>query len=152
MCRFFQDLNLPSLSDSESESLNIPISLEELRKALVCMKTGKSPGWDGIPPELYLTFWDVLDKPLLDMINTTIDKNAFNASTDSAIITVLPKPNKDLTKCGNYRPLSLLNGDGKLYAKVLATRLEIHLTKLIHNDQTGFIRTCLVSDNLWIQN
>lgn len=145
---FFQDLNLPSLSDNESESLNTPISLEELRKALVNMKKGKSPGWDGIPPELYLTFWDILGRPLLDMINMAIDKGAFNSSTNTAIITVLPKPNKDPTKCGNYRPLSLLNGDVKLYAKVLATRLEIHLTKLIHNDQTGFIRTRLASDNV----
>lgn len=32
--------------------------------------------------------------------------------------------------------------------KVLATRLEIHFTKLIHNDQTGFIRTRLASDNV----
>lgn len=81
------------------------------------MKTGKSPEWDEIPPELYLTLWDVLGKPLLDMINTTIDKGAFNPSTKSAITTVLPKPNKDLTKCRNYRPLSFLNGDVKLYAK-----------------------------------
>ena len=41
---FFQDLNLPSLSDNKSELLNTPISLEELRKALVNMTKGKSPG------------------------------------------------------------------------------------------------------------
>lgn len=41
-----------------------------------------------------------------------------------------------------------MNGDVKLYAKVLATRLEVNLKKLIHNDQTGFIKTRLASDNV----
>lgn len=87
----FQDLNLPSLSDNESDLLKAPISLEELKSALINMKKGKSLGWDGIQPELYLTFWDILGRPLLDMITTAIDKGAFNSSTDTAKITVLPK-------------------------------------------------------------
>lgn len=90
---FLQDLNLPFLSDNESELLNTPISLEELRMALINMKKGKSTGWDGIPPELYLASWEVLGNPLLDMINVAIDKGAFNLSANTAIITVLPKPN-----------------------------------------------------------
>lgn len=96
------------------------------------MKRVQSPWRDGIPPELYLTFWDIFFKPLLDMINTAIDKSAFNSNSNTAIITVIPRPNKDLTKCGNHRPLSLLNGDVKLYTKALASRLEIHITKPIH--------------------
>ena len=145
---FFHGLDLPSLSNQESEKLNSPISLEELREALAHMQRGKSPGWDGIPPELYLAFWGILGPPLLDMINTAIDKGVLSSGANTAIITLLPKPNKDPSQCSNYRPLSLLNGDVKLYAKVLATRLETYLTKLIHNDQTGFIKTRLASDNV----
>uniref|UniRef100_A0A3Q3AUI9 Reverse transcriptase domain-containing protein n=1 Tax=Kryptolebias marmoratus TaxID=37003 RepID=A0A3Q3AUI9_KRYMA len=112
------------------------------------MKKGKSPGWDGVPPELYLAFWDILGPPLLDMINKAVDKGSFNPSINTAIITLLLKPNKDPAQCSNYRPLSLLNGDVKLYAKVLAMRLESHLSRLIHNDQTGFIKGRFTSDNL----
>ena len=145
---FFHGLDLPSLSREEAEKLSSSISLEELREALVHMKKGKSPGWDGIPPELYLTFWDILGPPLLDMINTAINEGAFSLGANTALIKVLPKPNKEPSQCSNYRPLSLLNGDVKLFAKVLATRLEIYLMKLIHNDQTGFIKTRLASDNV----
>lgn len=42
----------------------------------------------------------------------------------SASITVILKEGKDGTLCSNYRPISLLNTDTKLYAKVLATRMK----------------------------
>lgn len=34
--------------------------------------------------------------------------------------------------CGSYSPISLLNVDLKVFAKILATRIQPHLTKLIH--------------------
>lgn len=108
---FFRGLDLPSLSRQEAKGLNSPISLEELREALVNIKKGKSSGWDSIPPELYIVFWDILGQPLLDMITTAINEGAFSLGANTAIITVLPKPNKDPSQCSNYRPISLLNGD-----------------------------------------
>lgn len=67
---------------------------------------------------------------------------------NSALIAVLPKPNEDTTKCSNYRPLSILNAEIKIFAWVLACRLEPQITKLIHCDQTGFKKTRLDSDNV----
>ena len=52
MIFFFQNLNLPTLNQEESDQLQAPISLEELENATQLMKKGKSPGWDGIPPEV----------------------------------------------------------------------------------------------------
>lgn len=58
---FFQDLDLPT---EDAQRLGVPITLTELRCAITGMK--KSPGWDGIPPEFYLAFWDELGQyPIL---------------------------------------------------------------------------------------
>ena len=69
-----------------------------------------------------------------------------------ALISLLLKKGKDPVECASYRPLSLLNADLKIYAKVLARRLQGYMTKLVQCDQTGFIRTRLPSDNVSMRN
>ena len=41
---------------------------------------------------------------------------------------MLPKPNKDTKIAVNYRPISLLKCVGKIFEKIIATRLTEHLT------------------------
>lgn len=55
-------------------------------------------------------------------------------------ITIIPKEGKDATLCSSYRPISLLNADTKLFAKLfLATRMKDLMTEWVHADQVGFI-------------
>ncbi len=66
----------------------------------------------------------------------------------TAIITLIHKKDRDPQHCGNYHPVSLINVDAKLLSKILASRLEVFLPKLIHPDQVGFIKNRTSSDNL----
>ena len=76
---------------------------------------------------------------LLNLFQKTAEEGTFPNSFWEAIITLIPKPDKDNTKKANYRPLSLMNIDAKTLNKILANRIQQHIKKLIHHDQVGFI-------------
>lgn len=61
------------------------------------------------------------------------------SSWSEAIISVIYKEGKDATLCEGYRPISLLCTDLILLTSILAKRIQKHIKKLIHPDQTGFI-------------
>lgn len=49
----------------------------------------------------------------------------------------------------NYRPISLLNCDQKVIAKILTICLNKHIDSLIHSDQMGFIPGRFTFCNSW---
>lgn len=63
-----------------------------------------------------------------------------------ALVITLLKPGKEPTTPKNFRPISLLNLNLKIYAKTLANRLIDILPSLIQMDQTGFTKGHQTSD------
>ena len=49
----------------------------------------------------------------------------------------IPKPGKDLTKPTSYRPISLLPAMGKIFERIVASRLSAFLEKVDYFDDSG---------------
>lgn len=58
-------LHRPELSQEYRDSLEISFTQEEFKAPLSHLNTGKSPGTDGLSPESYTAFWDLLAPHLL---------------------------------------------------------------------------------------
>uniref|UniRef100_A0A8C5WJ93 Reverse transcriptase domain-containing protein n=1 Tax=Leptobrachium leishanense TaxID=445787 RepID=A0A8C5WJ93_9ANUR len=127
------------ISCQTSELLDRPLTAEELALALKTSKTGKSPGPDGLPVRYYKIYAAILSPHLLTAYNDLAEGQPLPTQTLCANIMILPKECKDTDLCSSYRPISLLNCDLKLFAKILAERLKPFLPALVNADQVGFV-------------
>ena len=82
---------------ADSVRLDTHLSLEELKAAALDMQRNKS--FDGIPPEVYVEFSDMLGSLLLDMIMAYIDQDSFSRDVNIALISLLVKKDKDPVDC-----------------------------------------------------
>ena len=85
-------------------------------------------------------FWEMLQEVLYT--------NKLSQSSQKGIISLLPKKGKDPRVIKNLRPLTLLNTDYKILAKILASRLNPVLPDIIGDQQTGFMAGRQISSNL----
>ncbi|KAG2198156.1 hypothetical protein INT46_000593 [Mucor plumbeus] len=109
------------------------------------------PGLDGLPFELYQylagscsDFLDLLVDVLSDAFN-----GVFPPSWQQTRMVLLFKKD-DPQLLVNWRPLSLINSDAKLFTKLIANRMNKVLPKLTNPYQTGFLPRRLISDNGWL--
>ena len=137
-----------SLSEHENEELENNLSIEELQNALKDFQNNKTPGEDGFTKEFYDTFFDLLGNSLLDSLNAAFHHGKLSVTQKRGIISLIPKDESNLTVLSNWRPITLLNVDYKILAKAIAERIQPKLPKLIHTDQTGFIKGRFIGQNV----
>ena len=102
MDKFLEKYNFPKLNQEEIEDLNKPITSKEIVTVIRNLPANKSPGPDSFTAEFYQKFRGEL-RPILLKLFQKIAEVKFPNSFYEATITLIPKPDKDATKRGNYR-------------------------------------------------
>ena len=115
------------------------ISSGPITKAeIVSMGAGKAPGVDGITVELFkavTTAFEVLH----DLFCVIWVCESIPADWKKGLIVRLPK-RRNLTKCGNWRGITLMSVTAKVMAKLLIHRISDGINAKLRKEQAGFRR------------
>ena len=86
-----------------------------------------------------------MSKTILNILNS----NAPMADLNQTNIALIPKI-KNPTKMSDFQPISLCNISYKIISKVLANRLKPILSTIILENQSAFIPSRLITDNVLV--
>ena len=115
--KFLEKHNLPRLNQEEIENINRPITSTEMETVIKNLPTDKSPGPDGFTGEFYKTLREEVTPILLKLFQNIAEGGTLPNSFYEATVALIPRPDKDVTKKENYRPISLINIDAKSSTK-----------------------------------
>ena len=119
MDKFLDSCVLPSLNQKEAEAMNRPIPRSEVKAATKNLPHKKSPGPDGFTAEFYQTHKEELVPSLLKLFQTIQKEVILPKSFYETNIILLPKAGRDPTRKENFRPISMMNIDAKIFNKIL---------------------------------
>ena len=134
---FMQDTQHEVLDEESKEFCDLEITTKEMSEALKCLNNKSAPGSDGLTADFYKVFWKSLKMPLYDSFTQSIEQG----SSLPGIIKLKHK-GKDTARenINNWRPITLTNVDYKILTKLLARRLQGVIKKIVHENQSGFIK------------
>nr|VZI52711.1 unnamed protein product [Spirometra erinaceieuropaei] len=121
--------------------LDLPPSLQETIRAVQQLSSGKAPGSDAIPAEVYKHGGPLLMDHLTALFQEMWRQGEVPQDFKDATIVHLYKRKGNRQVCDNHRGISLLNIAGKIFARILLNRLNNHLEQgLLPESQCGFRR------------
>lgn len=119
--------------------INSPISLKELNNTIHAVPLNKSNGPGGYSTEYYKHFTALPIPHQQKVFHAAASAASFPSEMLLATNMTLPKPGKEPNTPQIFHPISMLNVNVKIYAKIKATRLAHLLPILIKPDQMGLI-------------
>ena len=103
------------------------------------MSVSKSVGPNSMPILILKSNVDQLIDPITSILHKSLAEGTFPDLLKLASVCPIFKKN-DITKCANYRPISLLSNLSKIFERVMYNRIEVFLSEfhIIYKWQFGF--------------
>ncbi|KAK3568551.1 hypothetical protein QTP86_008749 [Hemibagrus guttatus] len=99
------------------------IRKEEVRKALMRMKSGKAVGPDDIPVEVWKCLGEAAVEFLTSLFNRVLECEKMPEEWRRSVLVPIFKNKGDVQSCSNYRGIKLMSHTMKLWERVVEARL-----------------------------
>lgn len=108
----------------------------------------RSSGNDGLIGEYYPAFAEKSALFLRQVTLESTEEGTLPPSLIQGLMTLIPKPKKDIRHIDNWRSSSLLNNDYKIYDSIITNHIREILDSVIEEVQSGFMRKRCISNNI----
>ncbi|VDL86166.1 unnamed protein product [Schistocephalus solidus] len=136
-----------------NNDLDLTLFLPETIWAVQQISSGKAPGTDAIPPEVYKHGGPRLMSELTTLFKEMWRQGQVSQDFKDATIVHLYKRKGNRQLYDNHRGITLLNIAGKIFARLLLNRLKVHVDDVTSNCAQFRIRHLTGSDGgliLWV--
>lgn len=120
------------------------VTEEEVTRAIRKMcERNAAPGSDGIPSKAVAFAYKVMGSKFRSILNECLRTGWFPENWKQANLVLLRKEGKPENRPASYRPICLIDELGKILERVVARRMQEHLSVTgpdLHNCQYGFRR------------
>lgn len=137
----------PVASNEVNDALTKPILMEEVRKAVFQMGPLKAPGSDGFPGLFYQKYWEVIGDDVFTAVKEFFQNGHILREMNHTNVALIPKVSNP-ESMSQFRPISLCRFNYKIVSKVLANRLQPYMHNLITEQQSTFIPSRQIHDNV----
>lgn len=122
--------------------------MEDLLEQVKRCPKNSSPGNDGLGYQYLRILFGIpaLQPLILDIYNKALQTGDAPESWRAIRVRLLPKKG-DITHLKNWRPISLINCDAKVFTRLTNERLKLITTKIIQPYQTGFMQSRFIGNN-----
>nr|KYP37853.1 Transposon TX1 uncharacterized [Cajanus cajan] len=128
----------PGLGVEAQLALTAPVTKEEVRRAVMSMKSYKAPGPDGFQPFFFKQYWPIVGDELWRTVKDAFRLGFSEVSLLETQMVLIPKVDHPVS-LKEFRPISLCNVAWKVISKVLVARLRPFLQDVIGPFQGSFI-------------
>ena len=124
-----------------------PPTKEEIRAAILKARNGKAAGPDGIPSEALKADMDTVVEMLHQLFSKIWESEDIPDNWKEGHIIKIPKKG-DLSRCDNYRGITLLPTTAKIFNRIILERLKGTVDQNLREQQAGFRKERSCTDQI----
>ncbi|XP_047034977.1 uncharacterized protein LOC124641013 [Helicoverpa zea] len=134
-------MSAPRVAAPSAEEVPL-VTENEVERAAFCLRGKKTaPGPDGVPAKLMAIATSQMGERFRDLFSTCLTSERFPKPWKEGQLCLLRKEGRPVDSPSAYRPIVLLDEVGKMFERVLAARINRHLSTIgpdIADAQFGF--------------